>query len=936
MVFTKVSDNGILTNWDNGSKILGDISNTKQPIEVQIFLSKPNGTIISKIPEAFNIKNTLKLGGIHEITFDIPCEIEKDFKLTKNPNIDIIRERFRILAKDGIREAWYIINKITYSSNEQKDSISVQAMLLPYQMNDALIKRYTTQNDQKVDTPKSADIVLEEVLSICESSWTLGYVNADFRVTYRSFDVNSKTLLDFIFEVAETFNALILWDTLGKKIHLYKPEDFGQRRGFKLRYGHYLKSLDKEVSSDEMVTRLKAFGKDDMTFSSINATGQNYIEDYSYFLFPFTYNVDANGNYIVTKSSDFMSDELALAITKYSKFIESKTGEFNQYVSQQTSIDVLKNNYQVQYDAKQSEIEGLNKLIDIKQSQNGQGAYTDQIKNLQKQIEDKTRELNEIKLLLDEKKSQYTNVVNLITNLRNDIKQKKESLFTIKISEEFKDYIITKEWSDSNYVYAIDLYNDAKKKFVDFKKPKTVIKMSLVNFLQVVEAEREWDKLQLGDIIEIEYEKLGISVEAKVIEFDFDYEQQEINLTIANVKDLETDEEKLVKLLYKGNSASTTIDAKQYIWDKGDIAYNTVNNLLNDVWDASKREIVSGVNNSVVINERGITISDSTDQQRFVRLTHGVIGITVDGGNNYYTAIDGTGVYAERVIGKLLVGEALTIDATGTDPRDSSKKIKTFVVNGTGVKISGLALEITSGEIEDEDSINLLDRWNDSAQTVDYIVSDNKLTPNEKEEILREWTSIKNEYNNINAQVLSYWNINTDFLENNNYKTAYDNLLNLLVIQQFPPTNRPLLVESNLSVTSDIDRSVFRQTFASYYSAKNILQQKIADKALSLVDDVQQNIDDIENNLVYKVEIYSTNGTAFKNHMINTTLQARVYRGSIDVTDTIDAGRFKWTRKSNDSVSDDLWNRNHAIGVKEINVTQNDVYIRATFNCEVL
>ncbi|PFY26459.1 hypothetical protein COL54_35205, partial [Bacillus toyonensis] len=68
-------------------------------------------------------------------------------------------------------------------------------------------------------------------------------------------------------------------------------------------------------------------------------------------------------------------------------------------------------------------------------------------------------------------------------------------------------------------------------------------------------------------------------------------------------------------------------------------------------------------------------------------------------------------------------------------------------------------------------------------------------------------------------------------------------------------------------------------------------------------DTAQKNVDEVTNHIVYKVEIRSTNGTTFKNGQISTELEARVYHGATDVTNTTDF-MYKWTRKSVDSIGD--------------------------------
>jgi hypothetical protein len=86
---------------------------------------------------------------------------------------------------------------------------------------------------------------------------------------------------------------------------------------------------------------------------------------------------------------------------------------------------------------------------------------------------------------------------------------------------------------------------------------------------------------------------------------------------------------------------------------------------------------------------------------------------------------------------------------------------------------------------------------------------------------------------------------------------------------------------------------------------------------------------------VYKVEIVSERGIVFRNGIIQTTLRAIVYEGDDEVTDTLDANQFRWTRISNDPAGDAIWNAAHFGGVKEIEVTRDDVTHLATFQCVV-
>lgn len=84
----------------------------------------------------------------------------------------------------------------------------------------------------------------------------------------------------------------------------------------------------------------------------------------------------------------------------------------------------------------------------------------------------------------------------------------------------------------------------------------------------------------------------------------------------------------------------------------------------------------------------------------------------------------------------------------------------------------------------------------------------------------------------------------------------------------------------------------------------------------------------------YTVYVESKHGTTFRNGIISTTLSARVYRGGEEITDLIPEGNFSWKRTSLNVESDAIWNSAPHYG-KEIEITEDDVWCKAVFDCEV-
>lgn len=85
----------------------------------------------------------------------------------------------------------------------------------------------------------------------------------------------------------------------------------------------------------------------------------------------------------------------------------------------------------------------------------------------------------------------------------------------------------------------------------------------------------------------------------------------------------------------------------------------------------------------------------------------------------------------------------------------------------------------------------------------------------------------------------------------------------------------------------------------------------------------------------YSVQIYSSNGSNFINGDIATMLRAKVFKGAKDITDTLADNAFNWFRVSNNPEGDAVWSQQHEGAGKSVVISDEDVYRRATFECEV-
>jgi len=663
-----------------------DLDLRKIPSGVDMFLAKPNKSTIAKLKSAYNVNLNMKLGNIFELTFELPLYIDVKHELVKNPVVDMIKEKFLVKLVCGNISDWYVISALTEKGEEGADSIEVHAFLLSYELKDKTLRKFKATSVKlttalmggiALDRNGQNPIIIDSALG--SSLWSVGYVDAIFDTTFRAFEVSSSTLLEYVFEVANSFNALIVWDTHNRKINFYDPLKYGIDRGLRFSYGKYLSSISKESNADEMVTRLKAYGKDELTFNEVNITGQNYIEDFSFFMFPF----ERDENRVVIQHSNYMDDDLCHAILDYQQYVNSRSGEFKSLLEQKTLLTAQFDTEDAKLQELQGKLDTIQAQIDIALSTNNDTT------TLRQQQATLQQQFNSQKAIVDGIDLQIDAVVASIAQLRNDLKM--ENHFSSELINELSYYIIEREWSDSNLTHAQDLYDEALKRFAEMKQPAMKIDIEVVNFLELVEAQRDWGKLNLGDYVTIQHERFGIDVQAKIIEVKISFEDGRIDITIANTKDISDDGQKLIKILNNSASTSATVNISKYGWNAiGDLR-STVNNYINGTLDATKQTILAGANESVDISRRGIIVRDSTDPNTYLVMQHGVLAITPDGGNTWNHAITKNGIVGERIYGKLLAGVNLVIDAS------DAQGTKLFTVDGNGVTISGTKLTITGG-----------------------------------------------------------------------------------------------------------------------------------------------------------------------------------------------------------------------------------------------
>ena len=681
---------------------IGDIDYNKEMPKKSLFLCKPNKSIIAKVKEAYDIQYYTKLSTINELSFKIPTIIIKDEIPMDNPNIERIRHRYIFKLVINGKTEYFLFNESNKVYSDE-DYVEYKAYSLGVQLGDKNIRTFEATGNLQEITNKLLDSTYNEVSVVPIQRWRVGIVDAYFvtsSLAVRSYEVSSMSMLEVIYNLAEKWNAVIEWDTENLKINFYQPDNVGLNKGFYIRDGKYLEGFDLNVNTNETITRLKAFGQDGLTISEVNPLGQNYIQDFTYYVYPFERD-SITGK--VLQSSHYMTDELCIALENYQALLDSTKENYKNITAQiNTAKGILANeeNNLLKLKTEQTLIEDErdvllsefqnDKLLWGKNGFNEYGTKADtpahtqilerlSVKRLE--VSNQQKNVDNLKFKLSDIQSTLNDYFEMVSTQKN---------FTVLEWEELQSFIIEKEYTNDTIITAEKLLEEAMIVFKQHQEPAISLSVNLIDFLSILECQNDWDKLDLGDTIRIRYDRLKVDIKAKIIEINYNFEDSSISLTIANEKDLENGSKHLMDLLNKADITSTIVGMDRYKWDLAEENNGKINDIINSKWDALKQAVVAGYEQQISISERGIIVKSLDDPESWLVIQNGFLAITNDSGNSWKHAISKDGIWGEHIFGKIISGVNLYIEDESGLWKTQGSRTTIFDRNGTEVMRLGL------------------------------------------------------------------------------------------------------------------------------------------------------------------------------------------------------------------------------------------------------
>lgn len=649
-----------------------NIDHNKPTKKLKLHLAKPNKEIISIISEKYDDKVSVSLGGINELDFSIPYFVEdKDMNLVRNEHTDLIKEKMLIRANIDNRYEWFVVDDIDEDGGDN-EKFTVKCFSLGTELSNKLIDGI---KEDGVSLKSISNKILEN------THWKIGSIALKLEQARRSIELDETNGLDSIIQIAETYGAVLDWNTENRIINFLDIDKIGVYKGLSVDYGRLLKSITKKRTVDELTTRLHVYGAEDISIYEHNPSGTSYLEDFSYFMYPFERDTSRK----VIRSSYYMSDSLCHALLDQKQLVDNNSTELTslrkQIADKQTEY-IKSSSLTVQLGM---ELGIIRDKLDVAKASGNAELQS----SLTAEYNKKNAEFNSKKAISD--------------SLNIEIKRLKESLefkqYQISSSstltqsqiDELKLFVIEKKWKDDRYIDSKELYDDAIEKFREIRQPKIVVEIDMENLLEIVEEQVYWDRLVLGDKIKVKYPYMNIDFMARIMAIEYDFSNKNIKVTISNSLNIGNEIDALADSLYKSNYVSSILTNNKYKWDKTEVIEDEVYKLINAEYDATKRKILAGINNSVEIGGRGIIVRNPDFPDEMVIMQSGVVALSKNNGDDWQTAITPNGVIAERIIGNLIIGRNLVM----TNGSNS------LYFDNDGMRVHVNAFKVTSGSYED-------------------------------------------------------------------------------------------------------------------------------------------------------------------------------------------------------------------------------------------
>lgn len=569
---------------------------------------------------------------------------------------------------------------------QKRETISHSFVNLPYGVKH-IQARYTSDSDYRYgmtytltfvnDTTKEYKFGFANVNELkvffpkIELAYETGVMSEHLTTKYRYFEAVSCSWLTLISQIEEAFNCVCVFDSYEQVLNVYDKDTYGEDTGITLSYDNAISEITKTHKLSDITTRLYVESPN-VSIAEENPLGTEYVEDFSYYI-----------------TNNIMSQSLTQALVKYNELVEAKNVEFLTLKLEKNKNDQMITKRQGELSSLQGRFKAENAILTAYIKAGDQPQKQKEQSELVEQLEQEIATMmNTVQELKDKSDSLFADMTKIGIDIQKEnAEYNGEKLFSDQDLEELEDYLIESSITNEYYTLAYSLYQHALEVIKDMNKVYIDFSITTYEFLSKIKTSGAWNNhIKLGIKLSLDVEHNDLTDdEGKLQLYGFTFKPNEgvkgsvTDLKFTNNKTPKATSIKTIGDISKKTSQLTTMtNFWKDTWASSASNNVAVEKLLTEGLDASAQIVRGkGTSNKIDISEAGIYISDAENEDKQIYYGSGLISITQNRWKTSTLAIDSSGIMAETIIGKMILGAKMQI----------GNEDNTFEINPHGLSV---------------------------------------------------------------------------------------------------------------------------------------------------------------------------------------------------------------------------------------------------------
>jgi len=624
---------------------------TYQEYRYEVYICKPFTNITSTpihevvhcITNCIEITNySQKIKTVNEFDFTI-YKSWNDIDNTDNPHFDNIQTGQILLVEvymddTFLRREYMYIYKIQ-TQGVDRDVKNISCYSKHYALNKIKLKEFKNStglvNTRRIYTGTTfvptdgtqggiLDYIIQNLLI---NTWTVSYVSASIENSYRVFEITEASVLEVIRTIENLYNCIVFFDNYNYTIQVKTYDELPANTGLIISAENYMKSFNQDIKVDEIITRLYVEGKDLITISSVNITGQSYIDDFTYFM-----------------TTDYMSQSLIDALEAHDALKDSKGTE---YATLQSNLSTA----QSELDALYVIDEGLNTELENLQENEDSCIKRDTLID----GHDYTYWHNESYLKGIEIASNNGAINGKVLDIQyinadmddiTDLLAYENNLTTIQLQELLQfinEDTVKCDTSDKTELLQFGIQVLALK-----ASPPIEFSIDMVNVYNYASENFTWNKLILGAEIDVEYSPLEIAYTPRITEIKHNPSGNSLSVTVSTKPYYNDDVDYITAIIANSKKSSVVLEKNKSTYEEYSDDKDTI--LTTDSVITTDSNPIA-VTSDIVLNRRGMFMQAIEDSEitGSMRILEDKIVMSDDNWATYTTAITSHGIYCNAL-----------------------------------------------------------------------------------------------------------------------------------------------------------------------------------------------------------------------------------------------------------------------------------------------